>query len=230
MRVLIGRLSRLLAWTVFALLVLTAAGLSALRVLLPQLDQRPQQVAAVVSQALGYPVQFSGLSAGLRGNTPEISLRNASVLGSDGSVTRVAALSLRFDWLASLRTWAPRLSELQIEGLHLAVVRLPDGRWQVGGMQVGEGGDDGLSSWLLAQPQVRLRAAVIDVTDRTQAGRMLRLEPADVTVQRRGARHWLDLRVGVGGAASGSFRLRADMGGLADDMAVTDGRAYVTAR
>jgi uncharacterized protein YhdP len=34
MRVLIGRLSRLLAWTVFALLVLTAAGLSALRMLL----------------------------------------------------------------------------------------------------------------------------------------------------------------------------------------------------
>ena len=96
--------------------------------------------------------------------------------------------------------------------------------------RLGEGGGDGLSSWLLAQPQVRLRAAVIDVTDLTQAGRTLRLEPADVTLQRRGARHWLDLRVGVGGAASGSFRLRAEMGGLAGDMAATDGRAYVTAR
>ncbi|MBC7161985.1 MAG: TIGR02099 family protein [Immundisolibacter sp.] len=230
MRVLIGRLRRLLAWTVFALLVLAAAGLSALRVLLPQLEQRPQQVAAVVSRVLGQPVQFSDLSAGLRGNTPEISLRSASLLGSDGSVTRVAALSLRFNWLASLLAWEPRLAALQIEGLHLAVVRQPDGRWQVGGMQVGEGGGDGLSSWLLAQPQVRLRAAVIDVTDLTQAGRMLRLEPADVTLQRRGARHWLDLRVGVGGAASGSFRLRAEMGGLAGDMATTDGRAYVTAR
>lgn len=229
MRRLIGRLPRLLAWTAFALLVLAAAGLSALRVLLPQLDQRPQQVAAVVSQALGQAVQFSRLSAGLRGNTPEISLRDASVLGRDGSVTRVSALSLRFDWLASLLAWEPRLAALQIEGLHLAVVRLPDGRWQVGGMQLREGGD-GLSSWLLAQPQVRLRAAVIDVTDLTQAGRTLRLEPADVTLQRRGARHWLDLRVGVGGAASGSFRLRAELGGLVGELGATDGRAYVTAR
>jgi len=230
MRFLIGRLRRLLAWTAFALLVLVAAGLTALRVLLPQLEQRPQQVAAVVSRALGHPVQFSDLRAGLRGNTPEIALRDASILGSDGSVTRVAALSLRFDWLASLLAREPRLAGLQIEGLHLAVVRLPDGRWQVGGMQLSEGGGDGLSSWLLAQPQVRLRAAVIDVTDLTQPGRMLRLEPADVTLQRRGTRHWLDLRVGVGGAASGSFRLRAELGGLAGELAATDGRAYVTAR
>lgn len=82
MRVLIGRLRRLLAWTAFALLVLTAAGLSALRVLLPQLDQRPQQVAAVVSQALGQPVQFSGLSADLRGNTPEISCATPASLAA----------------------------------------------------------------------------------------------------------------------------------------------------
>ena len=70
MRFLIGHLRRLLAWTAFWLLVLAAAGLTALRVLLPQLDQRPQQVAVLASQALGYRVQFASLNAGLRGSTP----------------------------------------------------------------------------------------------------------------------------------------------------------------
>jgi len=231
MRILIGHLRRLLAWTAFWLLVLAAVGLTALRVLLPQLDQRPQQVAVLASQALGYPVQFDSLSAGLRGSTPEISLLDASLTGNDGSVTRVEALRLRFDWSASLLAWAPRLSELEIDGLHLAAVRLADGRWRIGGMQVQNQDDGGgMTAWLLAQPQVRLRSAVIDIADAGQAARALRLEPADVTLQRHGGRHWLDLRVGMGGSASGAFRLRAEMTGLDGDMANSAGRAYLTAR
>lgn len=231
MRFLIGRLRTLLAWTALWLLVLAAVGLTALRVLLPQLDQRPQQVAVLASQALGYPVQFASLSAGLHGSTPEISLLDASLTGSDGSITRVEAVRLRFDWSASLLAWAPRLSELEIDGLHLTVMRMPDGRWRVGGMQLRDDSDNGgMTAWLLAQPQVRLRAAVIDIADAGQAARALRLDSADVTLQRRGGRHWLDLRVGMGGSASGAFRLRAEMTGLDGDMATSAGRAYVTAR
>ncbi|WP_448507131.1 YhdP family protein [Immundisolibacter sp.] len=231
MRILIGHLRRLLAWAAFWLLVLAAVGLSALRVLLPQLDQRPQQVAVLASQALGYPVQFASLSAGLRGSTPEISLLDASLTGSDGSITRVGALRLRFDWTRSLLAWALRLSELEIDGLHLMAVRLPDGRWRIGGMQMQDTGDNGgITAWLLAQPQVHLRAAVVDIADAGQVARSLRLEPADVTVQRHGGRHWVDLRVGVGGAASGAFRLRAEMTELGGDMASSAGRAYITAR
>ena len=171
MRILIGHLRRLLAWTAFWLLVLVAVGLTALRVLLPQLDQRPQQVAVLASQALGYPVQFASLSAGLRGSTPEISLLDASLTGNDGSVTRVAALRLRFDWSASLLARAPRLSELEIDGLHLAAMRLADGRWRIGGMQMQDQDDNGgMTAWLLAQPQVRLRAAVIDIADAGAGG------------------------------------------------------------
>lgn len=230
MRSLIGRLHTLLAWTAFGLLVLAAVSLTALRVLLPQLDQRPQQVAVLASQALGYPVQFASLSAGLHGSTPEISLLDARLTGSDGSITRVEALRLRFDWLASLLAWAPRLSELEIDGLHLAVMRLQDGRWRIGGMQMQDQGDNAdLTAWLLAQPQVRLRAAVIDIIDAGQAARALRLEPADVTVQRRRGRHWLDLRVVMGGSASGAFQLRAEMTGLDGNVATSTGRAYVTA-
>lgn len=231
MRVLIGRLRALLAWTAFGLLVLTAVGLTALRVLLPQLDQRPQEVAVLASQALGYPVQFASLTAGLRGSTPEISLLNASLTGADGSVTRVQALRLRFDWSASLLARAPRLSELEIDGLHLAVMRMPDGRWRVGGMQMqGNSDNGGVTAWLLAQRQVRLRAAVIDIADAGQAARALRLDSADVTLQRRGGRHRLDIRVGMGGAASGTFRLQAEMTGLDGDMTTSAGHAYVTAR
>ncbi len=230
MRRLITRSHALLAWAGFWLLVLAATGLTALRVLLPLLDHRPQQVAALASQALGYPVQFAGLRATLRGSTPELSLRDASLVGGDGSITRVDALRLRFDWTASLLARAPRLAELEIEGLHLTVMRMPDGRWRVGGMQVQGGDSGGVTSWLLAQPQVRLRAAVIDIVDAGQAARALRLEPADARLQRRRGRHWLDLRVGIGGSASGMFRLRAQMSGLGADMASSTGRAYVTAR
>jgi uncharacterized protein YhdP len=110
-------------------------------------------------------------------------------------------------------------------------VRLADGRWRIGGMQI-QAPDDGggMTAWLLAQPQVRLRSAVIDIADAGQAARALRLEPADVTLQRRGGRHWLDLRVGMGGSASGAFRLLAEMTGLDGDIATSAGRAYVTAR
>ena len=217
-------------WTAFALLVAVALVLTAVRVALPRLEQHPQYVAALASRALGHPVEFARLSAGLRGNTPQITLHRASVRGSDDSLTQVQTLRLRFDWSASLLAREPRLASLEIDGLHLAVVRQADGRWQFGGMR-GSGALSGEAlSWLLAQPRVRLQRAVINISDATEPARTLRLEQAAVTVQRRGDRHRVQLDVGMGGLASGAFRLLADIRGLRQDVAASEGRAYVIAR
>ena len=218
-----------LHWTVTTALVMAALGLTALRLALPMLDRRPAEVASLASKALGYRVEFASLATGMRGVTPQLELRAASLVGGDGSVTRVDALRLGFDWTASLWARSPRLSELEIDGLGLSVLRLPDGRWQVAGMAPGQAAG-GLKSWLLAQPLVRLRAASVDMVDARERARALRLEPATATLQRQQGRHWLDLQVGVGGAASGTFRLRAEIHRLSDDFSASEGRAYVTAR
>ncbi|GAB4354513.1 MAG: YhdP family protein [Immundisolibacter sp.] len=212
------------------MLVGAALVLTALRVALPRLEQHPQYVAALASRALGHPVEFARLSAGLRGNTPQITLHRASVRGSDDSLTQVQALRLRFDWSASLLARGPRLASLEIDGLHLAVVRQADGRWQFGGMRGGGALSGAALSWLLAQPRVRLQRAVIDISDATEPARTLRLEQAAVNVWRRGDRHRIRVDVGVGGFASGSFHLLADVRGLRQDVAASEGRAYVIAR
>jgi uncharacterized protein (TIGR02099 family) len=226
---LAGALWAGLHWTLTAAVLGAALGLSALRLALPMLDRRPAEVATLASKALGYRVEFASLATGMRGVTPQLELRAASLVGDDGSVTRVAALRLRFDWTASLLARSPRLSELEIDGLRLTVLRLPDGRWQVAGMAPGQAAG-GLKSWLLVQPLVRLRAASVEVADAREPARALLLEPATATLQRRQGRHWLDLQVGVGGAASGTFRLRAEIRRLSNDFSESEGRAYVTAR
>ena len=228
----LGRRARSLTlWLAFAVLVLTAVVLTVVRVTLPQLERHPQYVAALASQALGHPVQFQRLTAGLEGNTPQITLHGASVQGDDGSRTQVQALRLRFDWSASLLARAPRLSSLEIDGLHLAVVRQADGRWRFGGIgtRTEVPGSEALD-WLLAQRMVRLQRAVIDISDATESARALRLEQAAVTLRRHGDRHRVRVDVGVGGMASGSFRLLAEIRGLRPDVAASRGRAYVIAR
>lgn len=225
----LGRLWAGVQWALGVLLVLAALGLTALRLALPQIDRQPERVAALASQALGYPVHFVRLTTGMSGVTPQLELRDATLTAADGSVTRVSALRLRFDWTASLLARAPRLSALEVDGLTLAVLRQPDGRWQIAGMAMSPGGGGGFGQWLLAQPQVRLRGAVIDIADAREPARALRLESADAELQRRAGQHWLDLRVGVAGSASGAFRLRAQMSGLGGDLAASEGRAYVTA-
>ena len=177
------RAGSLARWTAFTLLVLAALVLTTLRVALPRLEQHPQYVAALASRALGHPVEFARLSAGLRGNTPQITLHRASVRGSDDSLTQVQTLRLRFDWTASLLARQPRLASLEIDGLHLAVVRQPDGRWQFGGIRGSGALISGTAlNWLLAQPRVRLQRAVIDISDATEPARTLHLEPAAVSV------------------------------------------------
>jgi uncharacterized protein (TIGR02099 family) len=220
-----------LRWAVGSTLVLAAVVLTGMRLALPQLDHHPDQVAAVASRALGYPVQFARLTTTMSGVTPQLELREATLTGADGSITRVGTLRLWFDWTASLLARAPRLSALEVDGLQIAVLRQPDGRWRIAGMSASNNDDQGgFSTWLLAQPQVRLRAAVIDIADSAVPARVLRLEPADVELQRRGDRHWLDVRSGVAGAASGSFRLLAWIEHLQTDPAVAESEAYVTAR
>jgi uncharacterized protein (TIGR02099 family) len=70
---------------------------------------------------------------------------------------------------------------------------------------------------------------VIDIVDLREPARALRLQSATVELQQRAGWHWLDLRVGVAGAASGTFHLRAQMRGLGGDLAESEGHAYVTA-
>ncbi|WP_372722728.1 YhdP family protein [Immundisolibacter sp.] len=222
---------RLLLWSALGILVSSAVGLTALRVLLPRLDTHPQQVAQWVSQAVGYRVEFTQLRAGLRGITPELTLQQVGLTGSDGSVTRVEALRLRFAWWASLLARQPRLADIEIVGLHLGIVRDADARWRIGGMQLGHGGANaGFSAWLLAQPQVRLSAAVIDIRDDQQAARAISLQDAEVQMRRHGGHHWLDLRVGVAGAASGALHLQAQIDGLGQDLGASEGRVYAIAR
>lgn len=215
-------------WALGVTLVLIALGLTGLRLALPLLDRHPDRVAALASQALGYPVTFARLTTGMSGVTPQLELRDASLTAADGSVTRVGALRLRFDWTASLLARAPRLSALEVDGLALAVRRQPDGTWQIAGMSM-QPGEGGFGRWLLAQPQVRLRGAVIDIGDAREPARALRLDSAVAELQQRAGRHWLDLRVGVAGSASGAFRLRAEMRGLGGDLAASEGHAYVSA-
>lgn len=225
----LGRLWAGFQWALGVALVLVALGLTGLRLALPQLDKHPERVQELASQALGYPVRFARLTTAMRGVTPQLELRDATLTAPDGSVSRVGVLRLRFAWTASLLARAPRLSMLEVEGLALTVLRQPDGRWQIAGMAMQPGSGGGFAAWLLAQAQLRLVDAVIDIADAREPARMLRLEPANATLQRAAGQHWLDLRVGVAGSASGALRLRAQMRGLDGDLADSEGRAYITA-
>ncbi|WP_137974955.1 YhdP family protein [Pseudomonas sp. F(2018)] len=136
MNFLASLLNRLLRWGLglcALVLVLAALYVSLGRELVPLVAEYRDEVEAKAATALNMPLAIGSLEGGWRGLAPVLTAHDVLV-GEGASAVRLDQVRLVPDVLASLLARAPRIANLQVEGLQLSLRQDAEGRWAVEGL------------------------------------------------------------------------------------------------
>ncbi|WP_296806145.1 YhdP family protein [Thiocapsa sp.] len=222
-------------------LVLAALAVTAARFALPLTEADNRWVAAMLGERLGYEVQLGSASLRLSGLGPRLSVRDIRLSDprSDKDVLILDGLEIGIDPLASLRRGVPQITTLTLVGSRLAVRLDQDGRLQLDGLELLNGGDPRALEFLLTQAQVELVLGEILIRDDRPETLLegLRLTNARLRLVNDGDRHTLSAGAGlqplVSAAASaygdpGRNRLSliAELSGPSADPLSWSGRVY----
>ena len=202
---------RVLRKTLITALAFLAIVLTALRLLLPQLDDQRQLLGQQISAALGHPVEFSGLAVRLQGVNPEITLTEVTIRSVQGnrSILEVDQLQLRLSIFRSLMRRQPVLELLAITGVEFGVVRDSDRIKLVGFSLAGQSqpnDSDEVAEWLLAQQRLQVFDARVHYED---VSRQQKLEIEISSVQFRSVLGGVELsgRLKLAGEARGNLEI-----------------------
>ncbi len=136
--------------------------------LLPHIGDWRGDIEAGATAALHAPVTIGGIDASWEGLYPRLMLRDVRIQGPDGqtalSLPKVDAV---VSWM-SLLALQPRMHALTVVAPDVAVERLADHHWRIGGIPVdleqAHPQSDGLD-WLLAQRRIGVVDARVRYTD-----------------------------------------------------------------
>jgi uncharacterized protein (TIGR02099 family) len=236
--ILRGTLARLIALG-FVTLVLLAILISAARLALPLVDQYRDQVAAALSERLGYPLRMGGMSVYLSGWSPRLALDDVVLADPDGGpdLLSLRALELDLDLPGSLRLGSPQIRTLTLVGARLALRRLPDGRIRILGLGALQSDDPRTLELFLRQGHLNLMDSEISLVDDRMPGGLPRLTQVQLRLSNQGQIHRLELKaqpVGDrrgdsdnGGPYGAPLQLRADLRGEGLDPSTWEGSVYL---
>ncbi|MGH8659011.1 MAG: hypothetical protein ACREV4_11205 [Gammaproteobacteria bacterium] len=167
------------------------------------------EIEAWAARVYGQPISIGALETDWRRRT--VQLRNVRLQGG-AEAPRVEQIRLRVNPLASLWKGSPRLSQVQLSGLTLTLVRELDGHVRVRGIA---SRDDEFLDWALQQPEIVIEDSQLIWEDRKAARDPLALRQIGLRIYNSGTHHLItastslpqDLGDGVriGGQAEGEL-------------------------
>ncbi|HJU24267.1 MAG TPA: DUF3971 domain-containing protein, partial [Casimicrobiaceae bacterium] len=197
----------------------------------PQLAAHRDDIARWLSQRIGQPVTIDDIVTGWDGWNPRLSIRGFRVQERDAHTPlfELPRVDLVVAW-TSLPRLDLRLKELEIDSPRLSVRRDVNGRLHLAGFDLAssEGeSDSAFVGWLLRQPRVVVRDALLAWNDELRRAPQLLLDHVEVRVEQRFGHH----RVGLTGVPpaelAGPVDIRADLTGLdRTDLSHLRGRLY----
>lgn len=122
----VTRLSRFLLWLVVTLLVTLAVAVTALRIMLPELNRYQVQIQNMVNEATGLEFHIDNVSGFWRNTHPSISLQGLKAEQPEGSTVGFSAdkIEIEFDLIQSLMQMQPVIAELTTYQLKLDLRRV----------------------------------------------------------------------------------------------------------
>ena len=175
-------------WLVLAAVWATLHGF-----IVPRIGEWRVEVEHMVTQALGTPVQIESISAHSSGWFPTVHLTGVILLDAQGRQALklqsvVAVVSAR----SLLRLG---LEQLSIEAPELDIRHLPDGRWQVAGIDLvqSDSTESRALEWLLEQPELLLQRGNVAFTDERRRIATQHWRDVNVVVRNRSWSHELRL-------------------------------------
>lgn len=204
--------ARHLILTTFLVIVLIALLLSAARVLTPLiLEQYAGEIALSASGRFGKPVTVGGVQASWKGVGPVLVLSDVRLWEEDRSrtVLNLDEITVDFGLADMLATGFLAPGRINVNGLHLTIIRQPNGEITVQGIAPGGGGGDA-TALLLAPARLRLSNSRVVLEDRLHQRPPLALDDVNISIRNDESRHQIDADATL---AEGRLRLRTDIHG-----------------
>ena len=196
---------------VFAALVLAARYW-----VLPGIDSHRDDIAAALSRSIGLKVTIGAVAGRWSALWPSLDLSDVRVYDRSG---RRGLFLLRvqseISWRSALRTELT-FRALEISAPTLDVRRDSTGKFYVAGIALGADesqGGAGLADWLLRQPKVVVRDAVVAWQDATLSDRPLMIRGVTLRLENSGARHRFALRANASPELAQALDVRGDVRG-----------------
>ena len=200
-------------------------------VVYPQIEAHRADIAHWLGAKIGQPVDIDEIVTGWDGWNPRLSIRGFRVRERSGAGTlfELPRVELLVAW-TSLPRLDLRLKELTIDSPRLAVRRDVNGRLHVAGFEMTDDAvpdDAPFADWLLRQPQVVVRDALVAWNDELRRAPQLLLDHVQFRLQQSFGRH----RAGLTGLPppeiAGPIDLRVDLTGLSrNDFSRVRGKLY----
>ena len=214
----VNRVLRFVAMSALLLLGAFFALLLAIRLIVfPQVEARHGDIAQWLGTRIGQPVEIDNLGTGWDGWNPKLSIRGFRVRDRyDGSVLlELPRVDLLIAW-TSLPLLDLRLKELLIEGPRLSLRRDLAGRLHVAGIERESESmpdDAAFADWLMRQPQVVVRDALVAWNDEYRHAPQLLLDHVAFRLEQRFGRHHAGLTGVPPPELAAPLELRADVTG-----------------
>ena len=205
-----GRLLRLAGWAAVTLWFLFACTVLTLRyAVLPRIADYRADIEAVASKAVGLPVLIGRIEAGWDGLNPELILTDVVLSDRQGRpALALAKVEAVLSWQSFVRL-SPTLALFAIEGPVLNVRRDAGGRITVAGIAMEGESDPALLEWVLDQPHIRIRDALVVWEDGLRGAPPLVLEDLQFGLDNSLGRH----RFGLTAVPPAKLAARIDLRG-----------------
>ncbi len=193
-----------------------AVGIIILRYwVLPDIEQYHEQISASLSRTIGRPVTIGKIAGDWHGYSPRLSMVNLAILDNHKKPALVLPnIRVSVSWL-SLLTAELRFADLEFDRPELLIRRDEQGNLFVGSIPVVEqaGSDNSLADWLLHQPHMVARNALIIWHDEQRHAPPLVLESVDVLIESLFGRHRFAIRAVVPIELASPLDIRGDFYG-----------------
>ena len=220
------RVLEVLAWGLFFACALAFLGVRYW--LLPNIERYREDIVAAMSRSVGLKVSAGRIEAGWYGLRPQLLFVEVRVFDRDGREALVLpAVEGVVAWRSLLKAELA-LHSLAISGPRLTLRRDPQGAIYVAGMKLAQdGGDGGLTDWVLAQSDIAIRNAEIDWLDEQRGAPPLALTALNFRLRNDGELHAIGLTARPPHALGSGIELRAELiGRSVTEPGAWNGRMY----
>jgi uncharacterized protein (TIGR02099 family) len=197
---------------------------------LPHISDYRDQVAAMISRAVGEAVTMGGIEADWSGLHPHVAIGELRFLDATGQVVfELPRVSATLSW-TSLLAGELRLHGLVLESPALRAGRGPDGRFYVAGLEMDEASmpGTGMQDWLLRQGDVLINSGRLQWRDQQRGAAPLELSEVQFRLHNRlGHRHEFAISARPPGELASAIDLRGRfVGETLSDPAHWNGELY----
>ncbi|HKO88110.1 MAG TPA: YhdP family protein [Burkholderiales bacterium] len=217
-------------WVLVGLYFIAALGILAVRFLvIPEIHEYREDIAAAASQATGLRVSIDAVSADWHALHPRVQMQGVRIYDKENrEVLALPQVRAVIAWRSVFLRFM-HFRSLELDGLDVAVRRSVDGKIYIAGLDATDHTDTRIGDWVLEQGNIYLHQAQITWTDEKRNAPPLHLRELDLLLTNEGNHHRFAISAKPPAEFASTIDLRGDLQGKsAAQLREWNGRFYAS--